>query len=313
MLQRRTLEGFDSRYAAIEAAGGMFVVTAETNPDQARAQIESGQVRALEVHPSVGDLTFLADTPLEFLHAAVTDADVATVNTLTSLRSLALDSWTGELDLSALPRLEWLAVTEIDPGQQEQLTRRGHAGLHHLSVGKYREANLRTLAAFPELAHLEVVDSRTLESLAGIEGLPSLRKIDLASCRALGTLDALADAGGIQHVGLERCNKIEDLGPVAAAPGLRSFKVDMRKPPGLTPFAGHDVLEFAWIIGGKRPAEELTALLGNPSMRLLESSREMWLRADADWEHVANIYDMSPAQSRLYETLHQARWRLMAW
>lgn len=312
-LGRRTLEGFDSRYPAVQAAGGMFVATAETDPDQARGLIVSGQVRALEVHPGVGDLTFLADTPLEFLHVGATSVDTSTVNTLTSLRSLALDSWTGELDLSALPHLEWLTVTEIDPGQQEQLTSRGHPVLHHLSIGKYREADLRTLAAFPALAHLEVVDSRTLEGLAGIEDLPGLRKIDLVACRALTTLDALADAGGIQHVGLERCNKIDDLGPVAAPPALRSFKVDMRTPPALTPFAGHGSLEFAWIVGGKRPAEELTVLLDNPSMQLVESSREMWLRADGGWEHVANIYDMSLEQSRLYETLHAARWQLMAW
>lgn len=84
-------------------------------------------------------------------------------------------------------------------------------------------------------------------------------------------------------------------------------------PNALTSFAGHGSLEFAWIVGGKRPAEELTALLDNPSMQLVESSREVWLRADGGWEHVSDIYDMSPEQSRLYEPLQEARWQLMAW
>lgn len=42
MLERRTLVGFDSRYPAIEAVGGMYVVTTDTDPHELAAAIASG-------------------------------------------------------------------------------------------------------------------------------------------------------------------------------------------------------------------------------------------------------------------------------
>lgn len=76
---------------------------------------------------------------------------------------------------------------------------------------------------------------------------------------------------------------------------------------------GHPAIEFVWLIGGRRPEDELTALLDNPEVRVVESSRELWMRGDGRWEHVKNIYDMTVEQQALYGELHAARWQLMAW
>jgi hypothetical protein len=313
VLHPRPLQGFDSRHEPTHAVGGLFVADPDASPEALRAAIVARGVRALDVPARVTDLSFLEGLDLEFLMVGATDVDVAPLHTCPSLRSLGLDSWTGVLDPTRLPRLEWLSVTEVEPGQLDQLTGPGHTRLHHLSVGQYREPDLAPLATLPRLVHLEIVDSRSLTSLAGASELPALRKLDLVACPALEALDGLQDASVLTSLSLDSCRGIDDLAVVADLPRLRALKLDLRSPPPLAPLSGHPGLEYVWLIGGRRPAPELLALLDNPAAVLVQSSRALWMRTDEGWEHVTNIYAMSPEQEERYERLQTALWELMAW
>lgn len=313
VLHQRPLQGFDSRHEAMEAAGGLFVADPAADPDALRDEVVARGVRALDLPAPLADLAFLHGLALEFLRVASTNVDIAPVNACGSLRALALDSWTGALDVGALPGLEWFAVTEVEPGQLDQLTGPGHHRLHHLSVGRCRERGLEALASIPRLVHLEIVDARSLSSLAAVSGLADLRKLDLVLCRALAALDGLEAAAGLTSLVLENCNRIGDLGVVAALPALRALKVDMRRPPSLLPLVGHPSLEYLQLVGGRRPEGEVTALLDNPALLVVQSARSMWMRTEDTWQHVPDMYDMPPDLAERRERLHRAQWELMAW
>lgn len=312
-LHRRPLQGFDTRHGPIAAAGGLFVADPEADPEALRAEIAGRDVRALAVPPAIADLSFLAGLAIEFLTVGATNVDVAPLATCRSLRALGLDSWQGTLHVAGLPDLEWFAVTEIEPGQLEQVTGPGHARLHHVSVGRYRHRDLEPLTSLPRLVHLDLVDARSLSSLLAVADLPALRRLDLTACRDLRTLDGLEGASELESLTLEDTNGVQDLQVLAELPKLQALKLDSRTPPSVTPLVGHPSLAHVWLVGGTRPDSELTALLDNAAMTTMQSSRRAWMRTDGGWEHVTNLYDMPPEQLERYEHLHEARWSVMAW
>lgn len=300
-LLRRELVGSDSRWAAVNAAGGLFVADRDVDLDTVRGQVLDGRVRALEVHAA--DLDSLQGLPLEYLFVVGVAADAAVVNTMTNLRGLSLDRLTGSLSLSRLPNLEWFGIVESAAGQLEQLLRDGHSRLRWLSVGKYREPSLSALAGLPQLTHLSVINSRSLASLAGIGRLPRLRALELAICPKLDALDGIDRTPTLQKLVLDTCNRIENLDPLASVAHLRVLQIEMRSPPSLGPLVGHSTLEFVWLVGGKRPAGEIETLLENPRLRMVNVRRATWMRTDDEWIHFDNVYAMTGSQLHLYEEL----------
>ena len=228
------------------------------------------------------------------------------------MRSIVLDAWTGDLDLSTLPSLRWFGATEPEKEQVAGLLGQGHDGLDHLTIGKWPRHDLRDLEGFPRLSHLEVGDSRALASLEGASQLPHLRVLELYRCPALTGLEGIARTG-LEHLGIETCNKITDLTPLASLSALHSVQIELRKPPSLEPLFGHPTLEFVWLIGGKRPPEELDALLDLPSARIIQSSRGSWMREAREWDHVPDIYAMTDEQHAAYERLHDERNAIKSW
>ncbi len=307
-LHRRELTGYDARWPAIEAAGGLWVAGPDTDSVQLRRAVVSGQVRALESH--LRDIGALAGLPLEYLFIATPNVDAAHVNTLTGLRGLSLDSWAGDLRVDEMADLEWFGVVEVGKGQLDTLWANGHSDLRWLSVGKYRERDLQALSRLPRLADLAIVDSRSLVSLGGIEELQQLQRLELAMCSALEDVAGIEDATAVRSVVLESCNRVDDLSPLAELPELRVVQIEMRTPPSLRSLAGHPTLEFVWLIGGKPRADEVDALLESPSLRMINARRESWLRTGGTWVHAANIYAMTPEQIKLYEELLEEMNRL---
>jgi len=300
-LPRRELVGYDSRLAAINAAGGLFVADRDVDLSLVRGQVLEGRVRALEVHTA--NLEPLRGLPLEHLFVVGVAADGAVLNTLTNLRGLALDRLTGSLPLSRLPKLEWFGIVESAACQLEQLLRGGHSRLRWLSVGKYREPSLSAVAGLPQLTHLSVINSRSLASLAGIGRLPRLRALGLAICPKLEALDGIDETSALQSLVLDTCNRIENLDPLASAAQLRVLQIEMRSPPSLGPLVGHPTLEFVWLVGGKRPAAEIETLLENPRLRMVNMKRATWIRTDDQWIHFDDVHATTGSRLRLYEEL----------
>jgi len=310
MLDRRGLQGVDSRYAAIEALGGLFIVPRDASAEDVRKEVLSRGIRALEVQTP--DLGFLEGLSLEYLFVNTPRPDIEPVHHLRELRSLAVDAWTGEMDLSALPELRWLGVGEVEKDQLTRLLCQGHPALDHFAVGKWNLPDLAGLGRFPRLSHLEVGNSRSLVSLDGGKQLSALRVLELYRCPGLTGLNGI-EGTGLEHLGIESCNRIADLTPLASLPNLRSVQIELRRPPPLNPLFGNRRLEFVWLIGGRRPPEELAALRDLSSTRVVQAARETWMRADGEWQSVSDIYAMTEEQEGLYERLHDERNAVKAW
>jgi hypothetical protein len=300
MLERRDLQGVDSSHAEVEARGGMFVVPADADPHDVRREVLSRNVRALLVETL--DLGFLTGLPVEFLTLNVPGVpDVGPVNGLQELRSIAVDAWSGELDLSTLPSLRRLRAWEPEKTQVARLVEQGHDGLEQLDVGKWPLPDLTGLERFPRLTHLQVGNTRVLVSLDGVSQLPRLRVLEVHRCPALTGLEGIEGAG-LEHVGIETCGKITDLTPLMALPDLRSVQIELRKPPSLAPLTGHPTVECVWLVGGTRPREELEALLESPSTWFVAARRGLWMRGSGGaWEEIADLYAMTPEQAALHE------------
>ena len=275
----------------------------DLDPDELPAAIAQGRVRAIEYHGR--DLDVLAGTDLDYLTVVSPNADAHALNTMTDLRGVSLDSWVGDLRLHELPQLEWFGVVEAEKGQLDGLWDHGHPCLRLLSIGRYRQPSLAALTRIPQLTDLAIVDSRTLESLAGIETIPNLRRLELALCRSLGGLTGVEEAPGLESIVIESCHRIDDLGPLAHVGTLRSVQVDMRTMPALAALAGHPALEFAFLTGATVPKADIDALLTCPSLRMLQVRRSLWLRTGDAWQHIENVYAMTPDETDRWESLSE--------
>jgi hypothetical protein len=300
VLGRRVLAGFDRRWPAIEAAGGLYVAPANASAGKLRHAVEAVGTRALELR--TGDLTVLEGIHLEYLFVAAPVTDVRPLEGLPALKGLSLESWRGDLDLSRLPALDWFGALEVKPGQVEVLLSAGHPRLTWLALGRYRNDDLTPLGRLPALTTLWVGETRTLATVDGVADLRQLRSLTLSRCVRLGTLSGVERSPSLQAVVVDSCPRVQALDPLADVAGLRLVQIESRNPPSLEPLIGHPRLEFAWLIGGGPPAAEVDALLGNPSLRLLVTRRATWLRDRDGWTSV-DMYAMTPEQQDTYDRL----------
>lgn len=286
-------EGPGSLNAAIREAGGEAVVTDEVD----RPALDD--VKAVQIHS--GDLTPLEGLPIEFLSVVSVSLEAETLAALPRLRSLSIDGWSGDLDLTALPELRWLSITDIDRTRAASL-RISHDGIRHLTLGRYRSTDLADLAGFANLVSLTLTRA-PIESLTGIEAFPELRALDLEQCRRLSHLGGIEAASRLQSVVLTGCTQLDELTGLTPLSDLGAVQVEMPQAPPLEPLVGHTSLEFLWLIRGSRPRDELEALLASPRMRMLNVNRETWMRSGERWTHYANIYALSPAELALRDML----------
>lgn len=298
VLARRALHGSDRRWPAIEAVGGLYVAPAIASASELRHAVEAVGARALEVR--TGDLTVLEGLDLEYLFVAAPVADVAPLDGLPALKGLSLESWGGELALARLPALDWFGALEVKPGQVEELLAVEHPRLTWLALGRYRNDDLTPLGRLPALASLWVGETRALVAVDGLADLRHLRSLSLSRCARLETLSGIERSPSLQAVVVDSCPRVQALDPLAEVEGLRLVQVESRSPPSLRPLVGHPRLEFAWVLGGRPPAAEVDAVLGNPSLRLLITGRATWLRDGDGWTSV-DMYAMTPEQQDAYD------------
>src|ERR1051326_5810158 len=177
--------------AEMAAAGRLWQVGQSTDRAAAVAEVRERGLRALEV---VGDLSFVAELPeLEYLLPR-DPPDVEPIHTLAKLRLLSFSgTWGGTLDGAAWPELRWFGAVET-PKNGGVETLFGHPSLRSLGLGRLRLTDLRPIEA-PRLESLDVGESRSLVTLAGIEQHAS-RLLDLS----LGALPALESLRGLESL-----------------------------------------------------------------------------------------------------------------
>jgi hypothetical protein len=229
-------------------------------------------IRALEVDrvdqallDAVPDLEFLMDSGV---------SPGSLIERLTRLRFLGLDTWDGPLDLRQLRRLEWLAVGECEAGQLDSLTD-GHPSLRHLTVGKYRSADLAPLGRL-QLERLSMGNSRGLTSLANAGSLTeTLIGLELWMLPALASLDGIEAFTGLQALTLSSVRHVTVLDWVHRLPRLRVLDVsELKTVESLSPLAGHPSLESVEV--GRTKDMDLTPLRAVPKLRLYRVPPGRW-------------------------------------
>jgi hypothetical protein len=258
------------------AAGGLWLAEDQSDRAAVVAEVRERGLRALEV---VGDLSFVTALPdLEFL-VARDPPDVAPIHALSNLRLLSFPgTWGGRVDAAAWPALERFAALEIpkDGGGVETVL--GHPSLRSLDLGRARLVDLRPIRA-PRLEALSLAQSRTLVSLAGIDGLAStLLDLTLSVLPALDSLQGLEALGRLEVLHLDGLRRITSLDLVAALPRLRFLDVmDLEGVETLRPLARHPSLEY--LAFGPTADLDLEPLFTIPKLTLvLTGIRHGWNR-----------------------------------
>ena len=95
-----------------------------------------------------------------------------------------------------------------------------------------------------------LLESKQLESLAGIERFPKLNRLGLHQCRNLKSLDPISSSTSMKRLRFSRCPGIHDLSPVAHLTELRELEIeDCHEIQSLTPIAGCKKLERLQVAG----------------------------------------------------------------
>jgi hypothetical protein len=96
--------------------------------------------------------------------------------------------------------------------------------LRQINILGFPHVDLTCWAANKMASELRL-ESRTLQSLAGIERFPSLKRLHLFRCRNLNRLDALPNAQSIREIQLSHCPSVNDLSEIAKLRDLRILEI----------------------------------------------------------------------------------------
>lgn len=247
------------------------------DPDALGSAVRDHGVAALEV--------LIQDVPLatwlgpygdavEFLELARAAPDLSGF-VLPSLRSVALDGWTGRLETELCRRLEWLVVGEPNMAKSAGFESIFQAtDLRVLMVGRYPYADLVDLEVFEHLEHLRIGATRRLKDLVGLEAMERLRTLELVGVTALETLDA-ARGLAIDCLTVSACNKLVDIDAIASLEGLRFLALqECPALESLEALDGHPSLEVVRISGTKHPDLDPLASVPNLRATVLPGTRE---------------------------------------
>lgn len=99
-----------------------------------------------------------------------------------------------------------------------------HEGIIDLTISKFKEKNLTSLAKMKSLKKLKIVQG-SLKSLDGIENLKNLETLHVHSLRSLTSLDALLKLTSIQNLIFESYTKITDWAFLSEMKQLRQLNL----------------------------------------------------------------------------------------
>ena len=190
------------------------------------------------------------------LRGPKTPFDLSPVNELANLRHIEASLRLDTLDLSRLPRLTSLWLTDMT--RYDGIAKAPALEELWISFSK----GLRDLTPFAgsPLKKLKLHAVNTLRSLAGAEDLPHLSDVELDVNRGLKSVRALADSNALRRFSLYGSRGIEDLDQIGLQPAMETFAVN--NGPTLPSFE---------MLGGMRPLREffLNSTNIGPAARLV--------------------------------------------
>ncbi|WP_169582866.1 MULTISPECIES: hypothetical protein [Microbacterium] len=190
----------------------------------ARAAVLAGEVDRVVLNYALGfdepSLTFLQELPVREL--VILDprlSDLEPIHSLGStLRALCVTTNPGlRLDLGKLPGLRTLRAAW--PQVSASIETASNVQVAFLRA--YKPVDLTPLAAWSNLAELEMKDRPKLKSLAGLAAFPELRKLGVYLAKDLREINALADRSEITDLALQACRQIERIDALSGCTGLR--------------------------------------------------------------------------------------------
>lgn len=209
---------------------------------EASEALSAGQITRLALTSVDGfserSLEFLEDWP-NVRELVVIDRnleDISAISRMSGLVELSVEADSqASFDLRPMLALSSLFVTWT---HVRDTIRSSTLPICKIGIWGMDAVDLGALRRLEWLERVEIIRTRTLESVSGIEGrhvhslriagapglsdlgalaeLPDLEELTLESCRGVGRLDSLADAAGpIRELWLDNCGRIDSLHPVS--------------------------------------------------------------------------------------------------
>lgn len=151
-----------------------------------------------------------------------------------------------KIDYTKLPNLEELWVHGSDKFINSVYELEN---LEYLRIAGWKELDFSKLAKLKNLKHLELVDSRKLESLEGASKLKNLKNCELMCCSKLINIDELNNCPNLNYLKISGCHRIEYPASFKGLTNLQKLRLGMNKKfQSLLPFAECKNLEFLQVV-----------------------------------------------------------------
>ena len=170
---------------------------------------------------SKGDLDFLRDLPILERLSIITAGlrDVSPLYDLPNLRILDFQAVSAKIDLTRIPRLEFL-MCSWNARTLSSLLECGR--LRELGLDNYTGADLRPFAKLSSLENIGMAYTR-LESLAGVERFANLRRLSLGPINRLETLDHLEGCPELRDFSIGPAKKLARVEVLWRLPNLEAL------------------------------------------------------------------------------------------
>lgn len=133
--------------------------------------------------------------------------DWMAISKLANLKHLSIGGWYPvDIDFSGLPMLESLDCY-WHKGLDDALLNLSE--LKSLKIEGVKRPDLKFLEHMKKLSFLDIVTSRSLATISGIEGASNLKALHLYSCSKLIDITALKELPSLEELSIEACKKVD--------------------------------------------------------------------------------------------------------
>ena len=220
------MKRFDGYFIAQDEHGYGNVLAPTRSWDSSYiAAIKKHDVRIIRLSEYSGwpdsDVAFLSELPfmegVEIISDRVTD-----IRPIESMRRLLTVSLTcparRAIDLSRFGQLEAIFLCWQNAYRSIFCLN----AFKRINIVDYPERDLTIWKEDDRLREL-LLQSKNLESLAGMESFKNIRRLDLFRCRKLNSLKSVASASGIRKLELDQCSGISDISEISKLTELREI------------------------------------------------------------------------------------------
>ncbi|WP_157813550.1 hypothetical protein [Pseudoalteromonas spongiae] len=165
------------------------------------------------------------------------------ISSLIEVKSLILtDYMKNQINFSKLVNLSELRIDGREENIEQIYTIKT---LESVWLANYKEVNLSKLEKLHNLVILELVDSKKLSSLEGIECFTKLQKLNLVCCTKLEDVDGIKSLSKLKMLRIDSCKKVRLTDDFSSLNNLKYLGIFRQKEIlSLLPFKGCRSLEI---------------------------------------------------------------------